>query len=169
VIFGHSMGSLLGFEVARALRSRGRPGPAHLLMSGLRAPQLLGRGAMLHTLPDAAFVQEVHSRYGGIPEPLLQDREYMKLFIPLLRADIGLIETYRYSPQAPLDTPLSAWGGAADRLITRDDLTLWRDQTTSAFSCTLFPGGHFFVNTAREQVLREVARIIDEIAIAEHG
>ncbi len=159
VLFGHSMGSLLAFELARRLRRlRGRA-PVHFVASGLIAPQFHSAGRTLHTLPEPDFIWEIQKRYGGIPKAVLDDPAYLSVFVPALRADIKMAETYHYVDQPPLPCPITVFSGEEDRLANHG-LQGWGAQTEGSFGVKMFPGGHFFVNTARETVLEEMSRIL---------
>ena len=163
------MGAIIAFELARALRRTAGPSPAHLFVSGRRAPQESEPDPPVHTLPDAAFVAEIRRRYDGIPDAILQDRELMQLFLPTLRADLELIETYVYEPdqpdqpdrpEGPLDCPLAVFGGQQDPRTSVASLDAWRSQTRGPFTLRMFPGGHFFVQASRPAVVQEVARLL---------
>ena len=156
--FGHSMGALLAFEFAREMRRRGQAGPAHLFVSARRAPQLPRNDTPLHTLPEAPFIDRLRQRYNGIPAAILAEPELLKLFLPMLRADFKMIETYHYHPEAPLDCPIMAFGGAQDDLARPDDLTAWQAQTCGTFKLQMFPGGHFYLQTTLPQLLTTVAQ-----------
>ena len=144
VLFGHSMGALLAFELARALKSSDVR-PRALIVSGARAPHVTVRETALHRLPDAALVTEMAERYNRVPASLLNDAEALELFLPPLRADLELLETYAHQPGEPLDCPLFAFGGATDAEVSGGDLLRWREQTRQAFRAQLFPGGHFYL------------------------
>jgi medium-chain acyl-[acyl-carrier-protein] hydrolase len=159
VLFGHSMGALIAFEYARWLRAHGRRPPEHLVVSGRRAPQLRHNRPLIHTLPDDTFAEQLRE-LGGTPEELLADARVMRLIMPGLRADFQLNDGYRYRPDAPLDCPLTAFGGRADRHVDEPGLAAWAEQTTGPFRHTLFDGGHFFLHSAKESVLGELAGIL---------
>lgn len=155
--FGHSMGGLISFELIRELRRQQRPLPAHYFVSGNRAPQLANRTTPLHQLPEPLFVKEVVRRYNGIPAAVLQSEELTKIFVPVLKADVELIETYAYTGEEPLDCPITAFGGLQDSQVSQDELAAWRDQTHGAFTFRMFPGDHFYLNEARETLLRAIS------------
>lgn len=157
-LYGHSMGALLAFEVARELRRRGLPGPRHLLVSGRRAPDLLAPAPPIRQLNDEAFVDAMVRQYDGIPEAIRRDREMLQIFLPMLRADIGVIETYRFREGSPLECPISVFAGLEDRSVDFRQLEAWRRFTTGEFRLEFLPGGHFFLQTGREGLLRSVAR-----------
>lgn len=153
VIFGHSMGALIGFELARELRQRFATSPAHLILSGRPAPRLPPRERPIHELPDDAFVDEL-CLYGGMPHEVLENPELMELLLPTLRADFAIVETYEYSPQEPLDCPLTVFGGTDDPKVPAENLHGWRQETDGEFSLRLFEGGHQFLDERREEFFR---------------
>lgn len=155
--FGHSVGALIGFELTRQLRKQYNLGPAHLFISGRRAPQILNLAPPIHQLPESAFVEELR-HLNGTPESILQNVELMQLVLPILRADFALSETYVYSAEDPLDCPISAFGGLQDGEVSHDDLAAWRDQTNSSFALRMFPGNHFFVQSARACILSAISQ-----------
>src|SRR5205814_4666171 len=102
--FGHSMGALVSFELARYLRRQHGLSPVHLFVSGRRAPQLSDPDPPIHPLPEAEFLEELRS-LKGTPEEVLQNTELLQLLLPLLRADFAVCETYAYAPETPLLCP----------------------------------------------------------------
>ncbi len=156
--FGHSMGALIAFELARALRRGGQMGPMRLFVSARRAPQLPRTDTALHTLPEEAFVEMLRQRYNGIPAALLAEPELLKLLLPMVRADFKMIETYQYREEDPLDCPIAAFGGTQDSLARHDDLSAWQAQTRGSFKLQMFPGGHFYLQGALPQLLAAVVR-----------
>lgn len=158
--FGHSMGSVLASEVARAVVSRGGPAPRHLIVSGRRPPGMSGPESRIHMLPDDEFIAEINRRYGGIPTQLLRDRELLMLLLPGLRADVTAVETFQPGPREPLDCPISAFGGTHDRLTPRAQLDAWRGQTTGPFRVRVFPGDHFYLDARRAEILADLSMIL---------
>lgn len=151
--FGHSMGSLVSFELARLLRSDRSLTPLHLFVSGRRAPQIPDPDPPIHALPEPEFLEELR-RLNGTPEAVLENAELMQLLLPTLRADFAILETYAYIPKPPLDCPITALGGLQDEEATAEDLEAWREQTNAAFSVQMFPGDHFFVHSAQPLLLQ---------------
>ncbi len=82
----------------------------------------------------------------------------LQLFLPALRADVALLETYTYHERARLRCPISAFGGMDDATISADDIAAWQAQTDGAFRVRMFPGGHFFPNALRSEMLRALAQ-----------
>lgn len=156
VLFGHSMGGLVAFELCRRLRARGAPPPARLVISGRRAPELPDSFPPPGGLSDEYILDRLR-RYGGTPEDVLAEPELVALILPVFRADFSLLSTYRHTPAEPLDIPLTALGGTADEQVSPAQLEAWREHTRGPFSLRLFKGGHFFLHTAEAEVLRAVA------------
>lgn len=156
VLFGHSMGALIAFELARELRRRDVRGLAHLFVSGARAPQMPDRHPPIHDLPDLELLHELGT-LNGIPEAILRHDELHQLLLPALRADLTLCETYEYHPEPPLPCPISAYGGTEDPRVCAEEVQGWSVHTASEFRERFFPGAHFFINTARDAVLEALA------------
>jgi surfactin synthase thioesterase subunit len=155
--FGHSMGSALALEVARALATRGEPGPRQLFVSARRPPHVPDPEAPLHGLPDREFVAEINRRYGGIPAEVLAHQDLLELLLPTLRADITALETHRPPRRPPLACPIVAFGGADDPRAPRPHLEAWRGETTSSFRLRIFPGDHFYLTARRAELLADIA------------
>lgn len=155
--FGHSLGGLIAFELARRLRQAGLPQPAHLFISGRRAPQIPERLSPIHHLDDAAFTAAVQQRYNGIPPVILQDPDLMALFLPTMKADFRLFETYAYSPEPPFAFPISVFYGDLDPGVTAPDLAAWQMQTRHPLTLQSFPGDHFYLNAQRQSLLQAIS------------
>jgi medium-chain acyl-[acyl-carrier-protein] hydrolase len=142
--FGHSLGALIGFELARQIRRQYGAHPVRLFVSAGRAPQIPHRAPPIHTLPDNQFLAELR-RLNGTPRELLDHEELIEVMLPILRADFALYETYLYSTEPPMNCPICTFGGLQDRRVSASDLEAWRSQTSASFSLRMFPGGHFFL------------------------
>jgi medium-chain acyl-[acyl-carrier-protein] hydrolase len=156
-LFGHSLGSLVSFELARRLRANHRARPVRLFVSAGPAPQIPHRGLPIHNLPEEEFAAELR-RLKGTPGELLEHKELMAIVIPSLRADFALYESYRYVQEPPLNCPISTYGGLTDQRVNHDDLEAWRDQTTVSFSIRMFPGDHFFLKSTQPLLLRTLSQ-----------
>jgi medium-chain acyl-[acyl-carrier-protein] hydrolase len=162
VLFGHGVGALVAFEVARALRAGGTPEPVAVYVSAFRAPHLPPSRAPIHSLPDDLFLHEVR-RIGEGVDDLLADVELRQLVLPVLRADIELGESYRYIRGAPLSCPVRVFGGRGDASVRRQELAGWRRHTLGPFRMAMFPGDHWFVHTARPALLRFLREDLREL------
>ncbi|QDR79902.1 thioesterase II family protein [Sporomusa termitida] len=158
IFFGHSLGARIAFEITRKLRKRWNVQPCRLIVSASRAPHI-PEPKPLHHLSDVEFIKEL-SRFSGTPEAVLHNRELMELFMPILRADFAVDETYVYAEDTPLNCPVSAFGGTGDSEATREEIEAWAGHTNGDFSLEMIAGDHFFLQTKRDALLRSVRRII---------
>jgi len=165
--FGHSMGALLSFELCRQLRRARGIEPDYLFVSGHRAPHLKDI-APVHNLPDAQFLEKVRELNGTPPE-ILENTELIEFMLPILRADFQLLETYSYLPDYKLNCPLEAYGGLEDSETGYEQISAWRDHTTNSFAQRMFPGDHFFINTARQSLLHQVVRALSQLNVTAAG
>ncbi|GER91668.1 thioesterase [Dictyobacter vulcani] len=155
--FGHSMGSLISFELARALRNQLALEPEYLFVSGHRAPQLPSERKTLHTLSTPEFICEVRE-LNGTPDEVLQSAELLELFLPLLRADFELCETYSCEVQEKLSCPIVAFGGLQDEDVPRAALEGWHEQTSGHFCRRFFYGDHFFLHQHRGHLTKFISQ-----------
>ncbi len=155
-LYGHSMGGLVAFELARSLRRFGLPRPTRLFISACAAPQIPEPNPPIHALPDDEFLSAL-KKFNGIPAEILNQAEVLNILLPTLRADFEAVETYRFDSSEPLDIPITAFGGLADERVSRERLEGWAVQTASRFESRYFPGDHFFINTCRDDVMRVMA------------
>jgi medium-chain acyl-[acyl-carrier-protein] hydrolase len=155
--FGHSMGGIIGFELARCLRWKHGIEPHHLFISGRRAPQLPERDPRLHDLPEPEFMAEVE-RLNGTPKEVIAHAELRRIIVPLLRADFAVCHNYTYLAGPPLKCPITVFGGEQDQKVGREELEAWRSRTTGVCRLHMLPGDHFFI--VREQAA--VLHLIEE-------
>jgi surfactin synthase thioesterase subunit/acyl carrier protein len=159
-LFGHSMGAMIGYEVARQLQTQRDPEPVHLFVSSRAAPQRVNTAAPLRDLPARSFMDELQRLYGAVPDVIRHNAELQDVFLPILRADVTLLETYTYVPGEPLHCPISAFGGEQDQSVTQEALAAWREHTRAPFTQHLFPGDHFYINHAWEALAEIIARAL---------
>ncbi len=163
--YGHSLGALLAFETARALRRILGRQPVHLFAAAAPAPQLPWEHSPLRSLPEPEFIDEIQKRYGRIPSQVLADTEIRQLLLPVLRADVGMVETYQYSSESPLDCGITVLCGDQDHMVSRGSAEAWRAQTSRDFSLLVLPGNHLFLQTQRLQLVRRIGeRLLDSQA-----
>ncbi|HYC91648.1 MAG TPA: alpha/beta fold hydrolase [Thermoanaerobaculia bacterium] len=149
--FGHSMGSLLAFEVVRAAKRQPGAEPVRLFAAGRRAPHRVDRDEPMTGLPDDEFRRRL-GLMNGTPKEILRDEELMNLVLPFLRADFEVNDTYSYVPES-IDVPVTALGGIDDPEANLDELAAWGEMTTGRFDVVMFPGDHFFLTSAESMML----------------
>ncbi|SCG46621.1 pyochelin biosynthetic protein PchC [Micromonospora echinaurantiaca] len=154
VLFGHSLGAAVGYEVARRLVTAGAP-PALLVVSGRQAPFDPSRA--VHLMDDDALWADV-ARAGGTSRAVLESPELRALVLPVLRADYRLSETYRPSAGPPLTCPVLAVSGDADPDVDLAVLPGWGTVTTAGCEVRVFPGDHFFLQPHRRALVGEIVR-----------
>lgn len=153
--FGHSMGALVSFELARLLRRNGKRQPVHLFVSGCDAPQGK-RPRPIYDLAEPELIDELR-RMNGTPQEVLDHAELMELMLPIIRDDLSVCQTYEYSPEPPLSCDITAFGGLEDPGISEADVNAWREQTTGSFAMKMIEGDHFFIQNAVSQVLKMIS------------
>ena len=156
--FGHSMGAMVAYEVACQLRDTGAALPKHLFLSARAAPQLQDSSEPLRFLENEEFIERLHELYGAVPEAIRQSAELQEVFLPILRADVTLLETYAYAEGEQLDCPVSVFGGESDPAISSAMLAGWQQRTSASFAQHEISGGHFFVHAQREAVVSVVVK-----------
>lgn len=155
-LVGHSLGALAAFEVARALHGTGDP-PRLLVAMGRNGPSAGLSHRPMHALPDAALLQAV-DRLGGMPGPIAQDPSVMRFFLPAMRTDLRLAETYVRAPGPALSCPLWTVCGRRDLMTETAAVLAWQRETTGTFELTLLDAAHFmldepeFVTAARRRL-----------------
>lgn len=156
-LFGHSMGALLAFEVARRLHDQHKIDPEYLFPSGCTPPHKFRTEQPIHRLADREFLRELRRLNGTEPE-VFDQPELVELLLPQLRADFAACETYTYQPGPPLRCPVLALGGLNDASTPAEHLRAWREQTAGEFALRLLPGDHFFVRSAATGLFRTIAQ-----------
>ena len=159
-LFGHSMGALIAFELARALRHAGRRGPDWLFVSGCPAPHL-SQGDRTSAMTDAQFTEFLRELQ-GTPQELFDSPELLQLMLPGLRADFAMVDSYRYRAEEPLVCPVVAFYGTRDSLAPKDAVAAWARHAAVDFSLHEMEGDHFFLRPRGAEV---VARIRRELGV----
>ncbi|MEI5033031.1 alpha/beta fold hydrolase [Streptomyces sp. S1A(2023)] len=155
-LFGHSLGALIAFELARELRRSYGKEPVHLSVSARAAPHLPLRHAVVHRLPDDLFFDALDLRFNAIPPAIRDEPQLRALYLPALRADVTLLETYAYTEETPLACAITVYGGTEDPEFRSPELAAWSRHTASSHRLRMFPGDHFFLNPRRTDLVSDV-------------
>ncbi|RJO70060.1 thioesterase [Nocardia panacis] len=158
-LFGHSLGAVLAYEAAH------RRTPAHLFISGHRAPHLPLREQSIHHLPDREFIARL-AELNGTPQVLLENPNFLRMLLPTMRADFKISETYRHRPRPPLPCPLTVLGATEDPDVHRSELEAWTQHTSANCRITEFPGDHFYLFDHPEPPLTLISEALAAFAPA---
>jgi medium-chain acyl-[acyl-carrier-protein] hydrolase len=154
--YGHSLGALIAFELARQLSPKQQQYCRHLFVASRQAPHQPGRQPNIYQLPDTALIAELKT-LGGTPTAILEEPSLLHLFLPILRADLQLNETYidivKIDQNFKLAIPVTALGGDTDPKVSRTDLATWKSLTNQVFEIKIFPGDHFFLRSQQAALL----------------
>jgi surfactin synthase thioesterase subunit len=143
-LFGHSLGGLVAFEVARRLRAVDAPPPLALVVAATPPPHLGRPERRLHAIPDEDLVAELR-KLNGTPAEVLANPDLLDVLLPIVRADLAVMEMYRYRPDRPLACAIAVIGAENDSLVSSSCLSGWSRHTTARASVTVLPGDHFFL------------------------
>jgi surfactin synthase thioesterase subunit len=159
--FGHSMGSVLAFEVARRAASWPGGGPLALFASGYPAPSRI-RGGSIHQRDDAGLIQELRA-LGGIDEHWLADPDVLATILPPLRADYRLIETHPRTAERLYNVPVAMFTGDTDPHTTLAEAEAWSEATTGPFILKVLVGGHFYLDDHLSTVTQAIRTVIEDV------
>lgn len=153
-VFGHSFGGLLAFEVVRRLVAMGRR-PAQLLVSGIRAPHLPHRDPVLHQMSDLELRDHLRE-LGGTPHAVLDHAEFLAAFLPTLRTDCAMAETYIVAVGDPLPLPITAYFAEDDQTVSEEEMHGWQAWSNTVVDVVRLPGDH-------SSYLRNPAPLLDDL------
>lgn len=155
-IFGYSLGALMAFEVAREIRRHRKLEPVHLFAAAQKAPHMPYRMRAISREPKLSFVREIEERYGALEPLVKEDPETLDMVVEIMRADLGMLENYRYLEEEPFRCPMIAIGGKDDLGVFPEELEGWRIHTKGAFRAHWCPGSHFFLRNHGHELRRLV-------------
>ncbi len=158
-IFGHSLGALSAFETCHCLSDMGIS-IDYLIVSGKAAPHIPWRRKPIHDKTTDVVVQEL-KHYNGVPLEVINNSELLEVFLPTIRADFQMVETYQCQHASPLDMPTLVCYGMEDVSLWRNDLREWTQHTPPPLDLVSFPGQHFYLTQQRLQVIET---IVDRLA-----
>jgi medium-chain acyl-[acyl-carrier-protein] hydrolase len=161
--FGHSMGALVGYEVARLVRDDKGLEPVQLFVSAHGGPHIPENDTHVYKLSDTEFVKHLRT-LNGTPSEVFDHPELMQVLLPTLRADFELLGTYDYKAGAPFSCPITVFGGTQDDSVTPEQLEGWKIHTTANFSVRFLPGNHFYLLSHKTLLLRMLNEELNRVA-----
>lgn len=160
--FGHSNGALIVFELARHFQSLGVKIEL-VIVSAKAAPSQIQSDKLYHQLPEDEFIATLRES-GATPEEFFDTPELLELFMPLLRADYALSETYIYQNNKVINADLLLLSGTEDiNCMDVDDRNAWAKEFNGHTRWLEIPGGHFYIDYSPEIVVRAVVSEIMRI------
>jgi len=154
-LFGHSLGGLVAYSLARALLDREGPSPLLLVVSGVAAPSSAVQTRRLSTLCDEDLIDQLRTLNGTAPE-ILDDAEMLRHYLPMVRKDFELVESFRHQAGPPFDFPILALGGSRDPQVPPSAVRGWRKETRAQCRVRIVDGDHFFIHQRRQEVLEAI-------------
>lgn len=160
--FGHSLGALVAFEVARIFHRQGHALPFHLFVSGMNSPQNVNfmKNTKKHLMLENEFKEYIY-KMGGTPQEVLADEELMTLILPSLLADFKACETYEYKNESLLPIPVTVFGSPEDSETNMDAIYAWKEMTSKKFQTVTLSGNHFYIHSFNER-LKMISEINDK-------
>lgn len=159
IVFGHSLGAFLSFELLRSIHKLYSLYPCHMIISATKAPHLPFRMKHLSQLDDKTLKEELKV-YNGIDAGIFENDELLDLFLPIIKNDFSIYENYSYSKSHPFPCDILTLSGDRDATVTQEEILAWSTYTTGKFEHLSFPGEHFFIKTHQKRIIG----IINEIA-----
>ncbi|UXE67969.1 MAG: thioesterase [Chryseotalea sp. WA131a] len=161
VLYGHSLGAFLAYELAQRIVSSGLPEPDHLFVSGCGAPHLKDPNKRYHLLSDQDFKHKLIS-FGGTPREFFDHPEIVDIYLPVLKNDFRLAETDLPGKEIrPLTTDITVMLGTEEEL-TLEQCFGWRKHTRGKCDLKFFEGGHFFINDNLEKIIGLIHTALDK-------
>lgn len=159
MIFGHSMGALISFYLSDKIRSEGIRQPSRLFVSGKEAPHIYKEDDIKHTLPDDVFMKKIYD-LGGTPKELLENEDFLEIYIPILKNDYKLVADSKYDNDVQsFDYDITVFNGVQD-VLTDEEIKAWSKFTNKKFKAYNFEGDHFFIHDHAKEMLNI---ILDQI------
>jgi surfactin synthase thioesterase subunit len=157
-IYGHSMGTLVGYLMAREIRCAGYADPKFLFFTGSEGPATRNRDKIRHLLQEDELIEELRSM-GGISDEVLEEPDIMGFFLPIIRADFEAVETYKHIPAGGFSFPIYIIIGTEEK-VTMEDAQSWQLETRLPIELMQFRGNHFFIFEHTERIMRLIAEKI---------
>ncbi|HAU85260.1 MAG TPA: thioesterase [Lachnospiraceae bacterium] len=160
-IFGHSLGTIVGYELLKYIEEKEDKLPKCVISSGRAAPGIEFPGPIIGGLKDEAFMKKI-GMFQALPSEVLNNRKILELVLPVLRADVKMSEQYQYKIRKPAKCDFYIFYGKDDCLVTEEGINCWEDETERKIEITCFPGGHFYFKEYKELFTEKVNKIMTQ-------
>jgi surfactin synthase thioesterase subunit len=158
ILIGHSMGAMVAYLVAKQLMGNQSP-PLLLGVAAAAPPDRLGVERSLNQLDDLGLMNELEKHGGGIPQAIRENPDALKVFLPLIRADLRLMDSFHCDRWEPLPIPIVAFVGSDDQMTGAALMRHWKEFTTTTFRQRTYPGDHFFPVRSAPEIVDAAVRM----------
>lgn len=158
IIFGHSMGALIGFELSRRIFEMYNKKPEHLYVSSYPSPEIINNNLVENNISDDELITKL-KELNGTPKEIFQHKRFLKLLLPVIRADFKLLNSYSYKELAPLSCPITSIIGSHDN-ISVELAKEWYKHSVAVFSLQIFRGDHFYLNNFEAK--KKIGKLIEK-------
>jgi surfactin synthase thioesterase subunit len=159
VLLGHSMGAIIAYTIAQQRIAAGQRGPDALIVASYAAPHLPSVATQIESADDLALATTL-SQFGGLPAEILARPEWLAALMPLVRDDVRICASYRHRGEPPLSCPIHVCGGDSDPVVTRADLTGWRQHTSQPRPVIIVPGGHLLFRDPHPALISAITSVL---------
>lgn len=158
LIFGHSMGGILGNLLIHKLNKNGCRLPSHFIIAGCTSPNFIDKKERLFDLPTPIFKERLFE-FGGMPVELMEDTDLMELFFPIIRADMYALHHYKYVDNGKYPVDITVIFGTNEHMNLRE-LQLWEQETSGEIQIKQYPGDHFFIFTNIDKLCNLLKKLL---------
>lgn len=151
LVFGHSFGGIIGYELIRHLQAAYGKEAMHLFISGTIAPQLTRTWKERDVISETAIMNNSEERLLSLMN-YIEDVDFLKKILPVMRKDMALIMNYRYQERPVLQIPITAFAAQQDEVVYPKEVEAWRQQTSTSFRLEIVDGDHWFLSRHRELI-----------------
>lgn len=165
VIFGHSLGAILAYELTQKLIQRSDTAVCALVVSGSPGPWNL-RTRKATGLPDVEFIETIQE-FANFSHVAMADSAMLDLILPILRADVQMHEEYKPAHSSPMPVPIFTIRGSEDSLVSVEDATTWSKATTLPLEYRVFKGGHMYLVDQADKLVSLIEEVTEYSAVPE--
>lgn len=163
-IFGHSLGTLITYELVKKIQSEKMKMPKCVFFSGGPAPYYRKLLPVIGDVSDEEFLKKF-GNFQALPAEILGNSQLLAMILPVLRADIKKSESYVYRESESINTDAVCFYGEEDPLVNEEAMEKWSSLFSGSFHIKAFDGGHFYYSKQREEVGKEISTILNKYII----